>query len=86
MLSTHEGTENPGISPEDGIKCLSKKDTYWYLGIKQIFAMKVKDSVIAEYKKRLHKIWKSQLKLQHKVDATNTLAISEILVRDCEVD
>ena len=32
----------------------------------------MKDSVITEYKKRLHKILKSQLK----VDATNTLAVS----------
>ena len=58
------GPENPGTSLEDGIKCLSEQDTYQYLGIKQLFAMddkKVKDSVIAEYKKRLHKIWKSQL-------------------------
>ena len=36
----------------------------------------MKDSVITEYKKKLHKIWKSLLNLQHKVNATNTLAIS----------
>ena len=78
------GPENPGTSPEDGIKCLSDKDTYRYLGIEQLFATddkKVKDSVIAEYKKRLHKIWKSQLNSRHKVDATNTLAISLLRYR-----
>ena len=72
------GPENPSTAPEDGIKCLSGKDTYWYLGVEQLLATddkKVKDSVIAEYKKRLHKIWKSQLNLRHKVNATNTLAI-----------
>ena len=71
------GPKNPGTSPEDDIKCLSKKDTYWYIGIEQLFAMdnkNVKDFVISEYKKRLRKIWISQLNSQHK--ATNTLAIS----------
>ena len=78
------GPENPGTSPDDGIQCLSDKDTYRYLGIEQLFATddkKVKDSVIAEYKKRLHKIWKSQLNSRHKVDATNTLAISLLRYR-----
>ena len=37
--------------------------------------------MIAEYKKRLHKIWKSQLNSRHKVDATNTLAISLLRYR-----
>ena len=57
------GPENPSTAPEDGIKCVSGKDTYRYLGVKQLFATdekKVKDYVIAVYKKRLHKIWKSQ--------------------------
>ena len=42
------------------IKCLSDRDTHRYLGVEQLFAMddkKVKDNVIAEYRKRLHKIW-----------------------------
>ena len=37
--------------------------------------------MIAEYKKRLHKIWKSQLNSRHKVDATNTPAISLLRYR-----
>ena len=82
MQKVLPGPENP--STEDGIKCLFGKDTYWYPGVEQLFATddkKVKDSVIAEYKKRLHKIGKSQLNSRHKVDATNTLAISLLRYR-----
>ena len=72
------GPEIPSAAPEDVIKCLFDKDTYRYLGVKQLFATddkKMQNSVIAEYKKRLHEIWKSQLNLHHKLDAINTLAI-----------
>ena len=78
------GPENSGTAPENGIKCLSEQDIYRYFGIEQLFATddkKVKDSVIAEYRKRLHKIWKSELNVQHKVDATNTLAVSLLRYR-----
>ena len=73
------GPQNPRTTPDDGIKCLSNRDTYRYLGVEQLFVTndkKVKDNVIAEYRKRLHKIWRSQLNSRHKVDATNTLAMS----------
>ena len=43
----------------------------------------MKDRVICEYRKRLHKIWKLQLNSKTKVDATNALAIS--LLRYCFV-
>ena len=78
------GPENPSTEPDDSIKCLSDKDTYRYLGVEQLFTAndkKVKDSVIAEYRKRLHKIWGSQLNSRHKVDAINTLALSLLRYR-----
>ena len=71
--------ENPSTETDDGIKCLSDKDTYCYLGVEQLLTAndkKVKDSVIVEYRKRVHKIWGAQLNSRHKVDATNTLAVS----------
>ena len=48
---------------------------------------KVKDSVIAEYKKILYKnlIWRSQLNSHHKVNAIDTLAMSDncaLLIHD----
>ena len=69
------GPQSPSTTPDDGIKCLSDRGTYRYLGVEQLFATddkKVKDNVIAEYRKILHKIWKSQLNSRHKVDGTNT--------------
>ena len=51
------GPQNPSTTPDDGIKCLSDRDTYRYLGVEQLFATddkKVKDNVIAEYRKTLH--------------------------------
>ena len=53
------GPENPGTEPDDGVKCLSDKDTYWYLGVEQLFTAKnkkVKDSVIAELNVLSHAI------------------------------
>ena len=53
------GPQNPSTTTDDGIKCLSDRDTYRYLGVEQLFATddkKVKDNVIAEYRKILHKI------------------------------
>ena len=78
------GPENPSTTPDDGIKCVSDRDACRYLGVEQLFATdnkKVKDNVIVEYRKGLHKIWKSQLNSRHKVDATNTLAMSLLRCR-----
>ena len=44
------GPVNPSTETDDGIKCFSDKDTYRYLGVKQLFTANdknVKDSVIA---------------------------------------
>ena len=79
------GPDNPNPEP-DSMRCLSPQDTYRYLGIDQLFETDdklVKDRVICECRKRLHKIWKSQLYSKNKVDATNALAVS--LLRYCFV-
>ena len=47
----------------DSMQCLAPQYVYRYLGIDQLFEMDdnlVKDHVTCEYRKRLHKIWKSQ--------------------------
>ena len=79
------GPDNPNPEP-DSMRCLSPQDTYRYLGIDQLFETDdklVKDRVICEYRKRLHKIWKSQRNSKNKVDATNALAVS--LLKYCFV-
>ena len=46
------GPENSSTTPHDGIKCLTDRYSYRYIGVEQLFIMdskKVKDSVIAEY-------------------------------------
>ena len=60
-------------------KCISSEDTYQCLGVKNLFVTddkKAKDSVIAEYRNRLQKIWKFQLNSCYKDNVTNILAMS----------
>jgi hypothetical protein len=60
----------------DSMQCLSPQYVYRYLGIDQLFETDdklVKDHVTCEYRKRLHRIWKSQLNSKNKIKATNAL-------------
>jgi len=67
------------LDEERKIEQVARGGTYKYLGIEQLFKpdhKAVRERLTKTYAKRLHRIWSSGLNSKHKVNATNTWAVS----------
>lgn len=70
-----------GMRMADGgvVKHLDKEDTYRYLGVTQLFRVKLqqtRNTVAKEYLRRLRAVWSSDLSSAAKARATNVWAVA----------
>ena len=75
------GVEGECVTLTEGkaVEALHGSNIYKYLGIKQLFDHRhktVREELKGEYKRRMVTIWSSELSSKHKVDATNTWAVT----------